>query len=327
MSGSRLLFGWLVPLVVAAGWLIAQKRDLVAMTPGPFAALAGVVVVLLCVDLVLRGWRVARRALALAPGLCGLAWRAGVLVSLVGGFAAWAFGLQGFVVLTEGVSLPVAGAAHLMGFEAGPLANTAELGHFLKLEKLDLVARGPSSFSPMSSLRYEGAGQPAWRGSVEPGRPAFLGALRFQQGTFGFAPNIVIDHAGRRVFSEVVPFTTARGDDRAPSFDGAFEVEGERLLVEGTVSLDQLDAEMKGHAELLLHISQDGRPLGRGSLKPGEFADLDGGYRVGFVGLKRWSEIDLSRNTSPLPILAGAGLAALGLLAQLVVFVVARARA
>ena len=35
--------------------------------------------------------------------------------------------------------------------------------------------------------------------------------------------------------------------------------------------------------------------LGRGLLNPGFFAEINQGYRVGFAGLEKWSEIDFSR--------------------------------
>lgn len=297
------------------------------MNPAVLAGLAGLVVVVLLVDCALRARRVARRELPVALGLAGLSWRAGILLALGGGFASWLLGLQGFVVLTEGVSLPVAGGTHLQGFEAGPLANTAELGHFLKLEKLDLEPRGPSSFSPVSHLSYDAPGHPVWKSRVEVGHPAFLGALRFQQGTFGFSPRVVVLQGDREVFDAAVPFTTSRGVGRSLAFDGSFRLEKERLLLEGTVSLDELDERMKGHPNLVLKVSRDGVTLGQGNLTPGQFADLEGGYRVGFAGLKHWSEIDVSRNTSPAPIFAGAGLFLLGALAHLGAWAASRRRA
>ena len=42
------------------------------------------------------------------------------------------------------------------------------------------------------------------------------------------------------------------------------------------------------------------------------FADLDGGYRVGFSGLKNWAEIDISRRNYPGPILWGGAMALAG---------------
>ena len=57
-----------------------------------------------------------------------------------------------------------------------------------------------------------------------------------------------------------------------------------------------------------------GEPLGQGTLLPGHFADLDEGFRVGFVDLKRWSEIDVSRRNYGEPVLGAGLVAVLGVL-------------
>ena len=71
-------------------------------------------------------------------------------------------------------------------------------------------------------------------------------------------------------------------------------------------------------------MRRDGQVLGAGKLRPGEFADLEGGYRVGFAGLKKWAEIDISRRNYPGPILWGAGVAAAGVLVWLLAMVLKR---
>ena len=79
--------------------------------------------------------------------------------------------------------------------------------------------------------------------------------------------------------------------------------------MEGSVDLATLDAAMKGHATLVLSVRREGAAIGRGKLLPGHFADLEQGYRLGFAGLQKWSEVDVSRRTYGSAVLAGAALA------------------
>ena len=76
--------------------------------------------------------------------------------------------------------------------------------------------------------------------------------------------------------------------------------------------LASLDEGMQGHATLHLTVERDGELIGRGSLLPGRFAEIDQGYRVGFAGLEKWSEIDISRRHQGGLVLAGMGLAVAG---------------
>ncbi len=77
--------------------------------------------------------------------------------------------------------------------------------------------------------------------------------------------------------------------------------------------LDSLNEDMKGHPLLELSIDRDGKAIGGGKLNPGFSAELDGGHRVLFKGLQRWSEIDFSRRTYTRQMLIGLAVAALGL--------------
>ena len=66
---------------------------------------------------------------------------------------------------------------------------------------------------------------------------------------------------------------------------------------------------MRGHATLVLAVTREGVAIGRGKLLPGHFANLEQGYRVGFAGLQKWSEVDVSRRTYGSAVLAGTVLA------------------
>ena len=87
------------------------------------------------------------------------------------------------------------------------------------------------------------------------------------------------------------------------------------LAVRGTVSLDSLDEALRGHPTLELEVQRAGELLGRGPLRPGHFAELDDGFRIGFVALSYWSEIDLSRRTYSGVLRAGGWMALAGLVA------------
>ena len=98
------------------------------------------------------------------------------------------------------------------------------------------------------------------------------------------------------------------------SFEQSFTVAEHGLEVRGTVLLESLDEAMRGHPTLALELKHEGEVVGAGTLLPGHFADLEGGYRLGFAGMKMWQEIDISRRNYPEPMLIGAVIAALGAL-------------
>ncbi len=251
------------------------------------------------------------------PAYARMAVAAGILIAVGGGLANWMLGLQGYVILTEQEKARLRGGVELQGFEPGPLADVGELGVVLGLDELDLVPSGQDGFYPASRLRV-------WRGhdepvslSIDPRHSRSAGPLRFHQGAFGFAPRIVILKEGESqetLFDKVVPFLTERSGHQGIFFSGSFTVEDADLRVEGVIGLDSLDEDMRGHATLDLTVTLGERLLGSGSLLPGHFAELDGGYRVGFAGLKMWSEIVISRRSYGTVVLAGAGLAVTGAL-------------
>jgi len=241
----------------------------------------------------------------------------GVVIAVGGGLTNWALGLQGYVILTEGEKARLGDGAELQGFEPGPLARIDELDVLLGLDELDLVPSGPDRFFPASHLRV-------WRGHdspvsliVDPRNSRGAGSLRFHQGAFGFAPRIVVLQEGEAqetVFDKVVPFLTERRGPEGILFNGSFTIAEADLRVEGGISLDSLDEGMRGHATLDLTVTLGEKLLGRGRLLPGHFADLENDYRVGFAGLKRWSEIVISRRSYGAFVLTGTVLAVVGAL-------------
>jgi len=249
---------------------------------------------------------------------------AGLLTALGAGTANWLQSLQGFVVLHEGESVPLGSGHHLQELVGGPLARIEEMNLVVGLAEVELLPVDPEptggarSFVPRSRLVVRGADRESHEVDVEPQRVAAIGPLRFHQGAFGFAPRIVIERNGRTVFDEVVPFTTERRGPTGVAFEGAFTLARESLQGDGRIDLASLDEGMRGHATLDLAVRRQGALLGRGRLLPGHFATIDDGYRVGFAGLERWSEIDISRRGYPEVLLTGAGLAVLGLLGLIV---------
>jgi hypothetical protein len=308
-------FGRILPwllLLLAAVDLIGLKSGSIEHPPGVLAVLVVGVVVCLLARLGIVVWSAVagRRPRGAAAGEALLA--GGVLLALAAGSANWALALQGFVVLNEGEAVPLHAGSHLQQFEGGPLAKMEEMEVVMTLEELELRPSGPGFYYPQSRLLVQRGNRRAERITVGKGSTASAGPLRFYQGAFGFAPRIVILRDDETLFDRSVPFTTRRDAARGLGFSGSFTVEQEQLEVRGNVDLAGLDEGMRGHATLLLAVARDGVPLGRGELLPGHFADLEQGYRIGFAGLDKWSEIDLSRQNYGGAVLAGALLALVG---------------
>lgn len=313
MSRALAGLGWALLAAAVADWY-ALRRGTLAHSP----ALLAVLVAAAMAAFVLRLAWVARLAakerrrrpsrLAETVLLCG------VLVSLVAGMANWLLGLQGFAVLLEGETVRLDAGEQLQGFDAGPLARLEEMGVRVGLLAVELVPADAEDFYPVSRLRvWREEGDPSAI-EVSPRRAAPSGSLLFHQGAFGFAPRIVILRDGKTLFDRVVPFTSERRGPRGVAFEGSFTLKREGLGARGSVDLATLDEGMRGHATLRLELTLEGKPLGRGTLLPGHFADLDHGYRVGFAGLEHWSEIVISRRNYRRWVLSGAGLALAGAL-------------
>jgi hypothetical protein len=299
---------WLLLLLAVADW-VGLKTGSWNHPPRWLAVLVGVVILSLFLRLAAVTWSALtgqrKRGTALGEALLV----AGVVLSLAAGTANWTLGLQGFVVLNEGEAVPLHGGSHLQQFDGGPLARMEEMNVVLTLEELALLPSGPEFFYPESHLVVQrGARQPE-QVSIGTRSTGSAGPLRFHQGAFGFAPRIVILRHGDPVFDRVVPFTTRRDGGEGITFEGSFTIEDEHLAVQGRVDLASLDAGMRGHATLVLAVTREGASIGRGQLLPGHFADLEQGYRIGFAGLKKWSEIDVSRRTYGKAVLAGVALA------------------
>jgi len=298
-------------LVTAFDWVLLRNRVLDHPT-WVLGALVGVTLL----GVALRSLGLARRILR-EPTRRGvrsaeLILLAGVLVALSAGFANWLFSVQGFMVLREGEAVPLHSGSHLQGFEQGPLARLEEMNLVLGLVEVELIAHGSGGFFPQSLLELRRPeGDPA-RLTVSRLETATSGNLRFFQGAFGFAPRIVILREEETLFDRVVPFTTERTGPSGVSFEGSFEVVEAGLRADGRVDLASLDPAMRGHATLHLTLRHGDRLLGRGSLLPGRFADIEQGYRVGFAGLEKWSEIDISRRHYGTFVLVGGAVSLIG---------------
>jgi hypothetical protein len=308
-AGVGRLLPWLLLLVVSADWL-ALRTQALSHPPWVLAVLVAALVIALLGRFVGVTWslrtRWPHRAAASSAQLLLLG---GLLLALGAGFANWARGLQGFVVLHEGETIPLHQGSHLQELETGPLASLEEMDLVITLLELELVPEGDEAFRPRTILRVGRADGEPVRLEVSSRAAAASGDLRFYQGAFGFAPRIVITHEEKTVFDRVVPFTTERRGRSGVSFAGHFTVEKEGLEVRGAVHLPE---GLSGHPSLSAVLTREGRPLGRGSLLPGRFAELREGYRLGFAGLKKWSEIDVSRRNFGGLVRLGAGLALLG---------------
>lgn len=285
--------------------LVAMRIGVIPSSPRLFAAAAAGVLLLAAIALL-----AALRKRSLPAAL----FAAGLLLVYGGGMANYLFSLQGYTILTEFEAIRLADGKALQAFDAGPLSNVREMELTLQLEQLALIAAG-DGFIPQSRIRLVRKGTPAHVVDVSQNRGATDGTLRFVQGAFGFAPRIVVTRNGETVFDRYIPFTTSRVGIDGVSFSETFEIGSERMTVSGAIDLGALDPAMQGHARIGLAVSRDGRPLGRGELSMGHFAKLADGTYIGYAGLKRWSEIDISRRNYPQPIFAGGALLVLSVVA------------
>ena len=305
------VLGWLCLLLAVADW-VALRRGAAGHSPAVLALLVSVVLICLAGRALILGRALIARTGRRLGRASELALTAGVMLALAAGMANWLLRLQGTMILNEREVVPLHGGTALEVFETGVLSRLEEMGLSLALDELELVATAGESFYPASSLRVWREGERPRRLRVTPHQRGVFGSLRFHQGAFGFAPRIVLLRGGETLFDRVVPFLSERRGRSGLSFDGRFTVEREDLRVEGSVDLATLDEAMRGHATLVLALSRGGAPLGRGTLQPGHFADLDDGYRIGFAGLDRWSEIVISRRNYGRLVLAGGALALVG---------------
>jgi len=303
---------WVLLALAVADWMWL-RRGSAPHPPSWLVALVG----LTTVAFLARGLAVLAAALR---GLVRPVTAAGELLAILGvvgalaaGSANWLLGLQGYVILREREVARLREGADLQMFEAGPLADLEEMDLRIGLDELEFVPTGDGAFFPRSILQVDRRGERT-RTSTDPHTAGQAGSLRFYQGAFGFAPRVVILRGEELLFDRVVPFVTRLHDRRGITFSESFDVESTRLHVDGEIDLASLDEAMRGHASLSLSLSRDGEPLGQGTLLPGHFADLDAGFRVGFAGLERWSEIDVARRNYAGPVLAGGVAALLGVL-------------
>ncbi|HSN90497.1 MAG TPA: hypothetical protein VLS93_04655 [Anaeromyxobacteraceae bacterium] len=297
-----------------AGILAATRAGALAPRPGLLAGLGAAAGVLASVALALAATRLVRRREGRLAAAGESLLLAGVLAVAAAGLANWLLGFQGFAVLTEGDALPLARGTHLQGFTAGPAARLDDLAGTLRLARVEIVPAPAGGFVAESALETLGIGAPEAEVVIRSGRGAVAGPLVLHQGAFGFAPRLVIEKDGAVVFDRTVPFTSRREGATGVSFEQQLVVEAHRLAVDAVIGLDGLDERMKGHPVLALEVRREGQLLGKGILSPGHAAALDGGWSVGFAGLRMWSEIDVARRSYRTPALAGMALAALGAL-------------
>jgi len=254
----------------------------------------------------------ARQKLEWVPFLGRASLALGALLVFAGGLANWAFSLRGLVILGEEEEAPFFHGQHLQEFESGPLSDVREMDLVLRLDRVKVEPAENGKFKPLSDLRLTRKGKAVHYFQLTPGLAVSDGTLKFHHGVFGYAPRIVITQGKETLFDKVVPFLTLREEKGQFVFIGEFTVSQYGLRVEGEVSLDSLDEDMRGHPSLAVRVERGGRVLGSGVLSMGHFAELAEGHRVGFAGLKRWAEIDISRKYYPQPMIAGASLFALG---------------
>lgn len=322
------LIGLLLAAIAAVAYFFAFRSGAVPYRPAMFAAIVAVNAAGFAAEGLYTAIRFGRGALPGWIAVPRLLVAGGLVLVAAGGLANWLWSLQGFMVLAEGDVLPLFGGTHLQEYEAGPLADPDDIAVVIGLKKVDLLPAGDGGFYPRSDLEIarRGDDQDIKRVSVAGNRQAAYRSLRFHQGAFGFAPRLVVLRGDETVFDRTVPFTSMLEGPTGIRFVGRADVDSESLELDGSILLDNLDPAMKGHPELALSVVRDGDVLGSGTLLPGHFSDIGPDYRVGFAGLTMWSEIDVSRRNYRGAILAGSGVALVGLVAWPIGAVVARRR-
>ncbi len=299
------------PLIVGAAIILAALK--LGYAASRETLLVGFVVALLAVLAVLLVLALHAAAAGRRPVLAGC--EAVTVAGLLGvfgfGLANWGASVQGAVVVMERTPVSLANDENLAGLAMGPFSDPRDRRVTLGLARLRLEGVGTDRFRGVSSLRVLPDGGEERGITVAAGSGTRAGNLVFHQGVFGFAPRVVVTRGGATLLDANVPFRTVRDGD-AISFVEDFEIASERLLLHGAVTLEDLTDDMKGHPRLELAIERAGALVGKVSLRPGEFVDLDGGLRVGFAGLQRWSEILFSRPRHGRAVVASAFLAAVG---------------
>lgn len=303
MQVRRIRLGVWIAIAVASAVasiavLVAMRRGWVPSSPAVFAGIAAVVLAITTFVLLLALLRRSVAAILFAVGL---------LLVYGGGMANYLFSLQGYTILAELDSVRLADGRELQQFESGPLSNLGEMDLTLQLEKLELVPAA-DGFVPVSRVRLIRKGTPANVVTLSTDEGATDGSLRFMQGAFGFAPRIVVTRDGEAVFDRYVPFTTRRAAADGVVFEETFNIAAEKLTVRSALDLASLDGDLRGHPRLGVFVTRDGEELGRGELSMGHFGRLRDGTHIGYAGLKRWAEIDISRRNYREPVLAGAAL-------------------
>ncbi len=314
MRRWRCSLGLLAVSTTAVG--VAFKLGMVPVHPELLAALAAATATTAVVSFIGDFVLLVRKRELVAGSRCLLEF--GIFLALGAGLANWLLGYQIAVILNRGDRVLLGQPDRVQVHNTGPLARVHELDMEIELAKVELD-RGPDGrvMAHSSVLVHRDREDPA-RLVVSRREPQRFGTARFFQGAFGFAPRIVVISGEKTVYDEIVPFTSSRGGASDIVFTGQANIKSEGLQVRANVDVGSLDEAMRGHATLAVAVSKEGVEVGRGRLRLGHFADIPGGYRIGFAGLERWSEIDVARSSYPRTIRAGLALILLGSIVWLV---------
>ncbi|MBI3185626.1 MAG: hypothetical protein HYZ28_26100 [Myxococcales bacterium] len=308
-------------IALSVAYWFAMRRDWLPSHPEVLAALVGGALALLLLNASLVAVSLGRKTERPARGGAKLLLLGGLVAVGAGGLANWVLQIRGAIILFEREPVPLGDRHHALELRLGPLAWPQELEMTIALEKLELLPAEGGLFYPRSKLQLlrPGASTPT-KLEVDHSQVGGEGRLRFYQGAFGFAPRIVVEKSGAKLFDQPVPFRTLPQGNGALTFSGELAIEREGLQVEGALDISSLDERMKGHPVLRVQVRQGEKGLGHGELTLGHFVELEGGYRVGFAGLGRWSEIDFTRRNYREVVLLGALAAAVGLLGLVATF-------
>lgn len=303
----------IIVIVALIGYWFAFKRDLIQPDPALFAQGAALLVCLNCLHAGLIITRILRRDDPVARGLVRFLVLLGSICIFGGGLFNWLRSLQGYLVLLEGDTVQLSQPNTLQERVCGLLARPEELAVSVRLEKLELIRQGGGDYFPLSRLFILDQARQSYRAELFPGHVLSVGPLRLHQGAFGFAPRIILLRGAETLLDQVVPFTTSSSRNDGLLFGGTVAVSQSEINIQGSLNFSGLDDRLRGHARLELSVTRGNELLGSGELLPGHFADIGAGFRVGFAGLSRWSEIDVARQNYRLIVVIGCALLLFGL--------------
>lgn len=253
-----------------------------------------------------------------AHGFWGsLAFHVGMCLVLVGALFSAFTRYNGKIVLTEGFGMNP--QEIVRGLSKEELKRFPLRG--IKLERLSPAFKGPFPVDYNADIFYVDMEDKIHKETVGVNAPLHAGKYQFLLTRYGFAPRFLLkDLEGKKVSEDVfiLAVITPEHEDSFQLIRGLFDVKvrfypdyykDEKNAVIGTRS------RIPRNPVFSLTISRDGKEIAAGLLPKGEeltFAN----YRLEFVDLYHWIQLDISKDSGMPFIMAGFFLIVAGLLVR-----------